>query len=63
MGGSIDNGTGSGLQSVWPVDDARRANAAFELILLVEAKGRVTSPGPGRGIGQGNITIRGLDVE
>ena len=37
--GGVNDGTGFGFQSAWPVDDARRANTAFKLILLVKAEG------------------------
>ena len=63
MGGGVNDRTRLGLQATRPVDNARRAYTALKLILLVKTKGCIASPSPRSGIGQGNITIRGLDVE
>ena len=46
MNWSIDDCSGFEFQSGGPVENARSADAAFELVLFVEAKRSIASPGP-----------------
>ena len=63
MDRGVDDGSGLELCASGPVENTRGADSTFELILFIEAEGGVAGPGPAGGVGEGNVSVGGFNIE
>lgn len=63
MDRGVDDGSGLEFRASGPVENTRGADSTFELILFIEAEGGVAGPGPAGGVGEGNVSVGGFNIE
>ena len=63
MDRGVDYGSRLEFCASGPVENTRGADSTFELILFIEAKGGVAGPGPAGGVGEGNVSVGGFNIE